>query len=184
MGLYPIIGYGNPILNKKCIDIVKNEIDINQLSEDMFKTMKNANGVGLASTQIGLNIRIFIIDITSLAENQEQSSKRVFINPIIEEEWGEKILYKEGCLSIPNIYEEISRYSNLRIRYFDTDWNEHIECFDGIIARVIQHEYDHIEGILFTERLSNLKKILIKSKLLNVSKGKYSTSYQMKYYKK
>lgn len=179
--IYPIVAYGDPILKKVAKDITKEEIDIKKVSEDMFDTMKNAHGVGLAAPQVGLNIRVFVIDTSVFEDEEIPSIKKVFVNPVIEEEWGEDWPYEEGCLSIPGVRADVFRASDLRIRYFDTDWKEHTEHFNGMTARVIQHEYDHIEGILFTDHLSPIKKRLLKGKLTNISKGECDAAYRMKF---
>ena len=179
--IYPIVAYGDPVLKKKAVVISEGSIDIKQVSEDMFETMKNAHGVGLAAPQVGLNIRLFVIDTTAFEEEEGVTVRKVFINPVIEEEWGEEWPYEEGCLSIPGIRADVFRPSDLRIRYFVTDWKEQVESFDGMAARVIQHEYDHIEGVLFVDHLSSIKKRLLKGKLTNISKGECDAAYRMKF---
>ena len=178
--IYPIVAYGDPVLKKKAADIEKGSIDIKKLAEDMFDTMYQASGVGLAAPQIGLGIRIFVVDGEHLDESLV-GFKKVFVNPIILTEEGKEWGFEEGCLSIPSIREEIMRKENLVIRYFDTDWNEFEETYSGLKARIIQHEYDHIEGVLFLDRISAFKKRLLKSKLTNISKGNISTDYRMKF---
>lgn len=180
--IYPIVAYGNPLLKQKAKDIEKESIDVVELSKDMFETMYNAHGVGLAAPQIGLGIRMFIIDAEPMGdenENELKGFKKVFINPQIIDERGEEWAFEEGCLSIPGIREEIFRNEELEIKYFDENWQEHQEIYHGIKARIIQHEYDHIEGILFTDYLSGFKKRLLKNKLLNISKGNVSADYRM-----
>jgi len=177
--VYPIVVYGDPVLKKKGKDIEEGTEDVKVLSEDMFETMRNANGVGLAAPQIGKSIRMFIVDATAMEDEELGDYRQVFINPEIIEETGEDWGFEEGCLSIPDIREDIYRQEKVRIRYFDENWAEHEEEFDGIIARVIQHEYDHIEGILFTDHLTPLKRRLLKGKLTNISKGKVETTYRI-----
>lgn len=181
--IYPIVAYGDPVLRKAGADIEKNSIDLKQLSEDMFETMHNASGIGLAAPQIGKSLRLFVVEIELDEEDQEEPLhfKQVFVNPEILEEEGEEWKFEEGCLSIPGIHEEVSRQPKLRMRYMDENWEEHEEEFDGMLARVIQHEYDHIEGILFTDYLSSLKKRLLKGKLAGISKGKAKVAYRMRF---
>ncbi len=179
--IYPIVAYGDPVLKKVAQDIEKGSLDVAKLSEDMFETMENAHGVGLAAPQVALNIRMFVIDTSVFDDENIASVRKAFINPVIEEEWGDEWPYEEGCLSIPGVRADVYRPSNLRIRYFDTDWKEHVEEFDGMTARVIQHEYDHIEGVLFVDHLSSIKKRLLKGKLSNISKGECDASYRMKF---
>ncbi len=177
--IYPIVAYGDPVLRKKAKEIEKGSIDIVKLCDDMFETMYNANGVGLAGPQIGLDLRIFVVDGTPMDDEPMEGFKKVFINPIILEEQGEKWPFEEGCLSIPDIRSEVSRQPELTIKYVDENWEEHEEQFKGLKARIIQHEYDHIEGILFTDHLSPFKKRLLKGKLANISKGNISVDYRM-----
>ncbi|UII21957.1 peptide deformylase [Fulvivirga ligni] len=177
--IYPIVVYGDPVLKKKATDIVKGEIDVVQLSEDMFETMEGASGIGLAAPQIGKSIRMFVVDGRPIEEEGMEDFKKVFINPQMIEETGEKWPFEEGCLSIPNIREEVSRNERILIHYFDENWNEHKEEFDGMKARIIQHEYDHIEGVLFTDYLSPLKKRMLKGKLQNITKGKMKVDYRV-----
>jgi peptide deformylase len=179
--IYPIVAYGDPVLKKVAKDIDKGSLDVVKLSEDMFETMENARGVGLAAPQVGLNIRFFIIDTAVFEDEEIAAVRKVFVNPIIEEEWGDEWPYEEGCLSIPGVRAEVYRPSNLRIRYCDVHWKEHVEEYDGMVARVIQHEYDHIEGVLFVDYLSSIKKRLLKGKLMNISKGDCDATYRMKF---
>lgn len=155
---------------------------MDQLVADMFETMDAANGVGLAAPQIGMSIRLFVVDTEPMVEDDddEKGVRMAFINPQIVDETGEEWKFEEGCLSIPGIREDVSRHDTIRIKYQDTDWNEHEEEIDGILARVIQHEYDHIEGILFTDHITSFKKKLIKNKLANISKGKVSADYRVR----
>ena len=181
--IYPIVAYGDPVLKKEALDIEKGNPDVQKISEDMFETMSNAHGVGLAAPQVGLAIRLFVIDTSGFKDEEEADKgvRKVFVNPIIEEEWGDEWAYEEGCLSIPGVRADVMRPESLKIRYFDTDWKEHVEEYSGMEARVIQHEYDHIEGILFVDHLSGIKKRLLKSKLSNISKGICDPAYRMKF---
>ncbi|MGK7396274.1 MAG: peptide deformylase [Candidatus Cyclobacteriaceae bacterium M3_2C_046] len=183
--IYPIIAYGLPILKEKAKDIEKGSLDVVQLSQDMFETMYYAQGVGLAAPQIGMALRIFVIDAGPMEEDETEKTnepfKKVFINPEMLEEEGMEWSFEEGCLSIPGIREEIVRNEKIHLRYFDENWILHEETFDGIRARIIQHEYDHLEGILFTDKLSPFKKRLLKSKLNNIIKGSVKVDYRMKF---
>ena len=178
--IYPIVVYGDPVLKKKAEDIEKGELDVTKLAEDMFETMYNASGVGLAAPQIGISKRIFVIDATALEEPELDGFKKIFINPVIRDEDGVPWSYEEGCLSIPHIREDVLRNPKIKITYLDENWEEHTEEYDGLKARIIQHEYDHIEGILFTDYLSGFKKRLLKGKLQNIRKGNVETSYPIK----
>lgn len=177
--IYPIVVYGDPVLKKKARDIEKGEIDVKELSEDMFATMEAASGIGLAAPQIGKSIRMFVVDGRPLEEEGMEDFRKVFINPQILEETGDEWGFEEGCLSIPNIREEVFRNEKLTIKYYDENWVEHEDEYDGMKARIIQHEYDHIEGILFTDHLSPLKKRMLKGKLQNITKGKMKVDYRV-----
>ncbi|MDW7694001.1 peptide deformylase [Flammeovirgaceae bacterium SG7u.111] len=180
--IYPIVAYGDSVLKKKAVEIEKGgDIDVKKLAEDMFETMYEANGVGLAAPQIGMGVRMFVVDAEPMDEETLKGFKKVFINAEKVEEDGEPWEYEEGCLSIPGIREKVERPEVIKLRYFDENWKEHEEEFDGLKARVIQHEYDHIDGVLFTDYLSGFKKRLIKGKLLNISKGKVDHDYRMKF---
>lgn len=177
--IYPIVMYGDPVLRQKAKDIDLGT-DIQTLVNDMFETMSAANGVGLAAPQIGKSIRLFIVDGTVIENEPDMESfKKVFVNPELVEEEGKPWEYEEGCLSIPNIREKISRKEQLKIRYFDENWNAHEDIYDGMKARIIQHEYDHIEGKMFVDYLTPLKKRLLKGKLSDISKGKVDTEYRI-----
>jgi peptide deformylase len=177
--IYPIVMYGDPVLRQKAKDIEPN-IDILALVEDKFETMNAANGVGLAAPQIGKSIRLFVVDGRVIEDEPGMDDfKKVFVNPIMIEELGTPWEYEEGCLSIPNIREKISRKERLTIKYMDENWNPHEETFDGLKARIIQHEYDHIEGKMFVDYLTPLKKRLLKGKLSDISKGKVDTEYRI-----
>jgi peptide deformylase len=177
--IYPIVVYGDPVLRKRARNIEKDEIDLKVLSADMFETMYAANGVGLAAPQIGKAIRLFVVDAGAMEEEALQDFKKVFVNPEIIDLSGEPWVFEEGCLSIPNIREEVSREDKVRIKYFDEHWQLHEEEFEGIAARIILHEYDHIEGKLFIDYLSPLKKRLLQGKLNDISKGKVDTEYRI-----
>lgn len=180
--IYPIVAYGDPVLKKVAEDIDKNDpdFDLKQLVEDMYETMYNASGVGLAAPQIGKSLRLFVIDAERMDE-ELVGMKKAFINPQIIEEEGDEWAFEEGCLSIPNIRADIMRPPKIKIHYFDENWNEFEEEFEDLTARIIQHEYDHIEGILFTDYVKGLKKRMMKSKLNNISKGKVKVDYKMKF---
>lgn len=180
--IYPIVAYGNPILKKEAEEINEGT-ELDSLIKDMFATMDNASGVGLAAPQINQGVRLFVIDSSLMLdeEDEEVGIRRAFINPIILDEYGDDYSFEEGCLSIPEVRAEITRPEKLTIEYYDENWNLKEEEFSGMTARVIQHEYDHLEGILFVDYLKGLKKRLMKSKLIDVSKGKVSTDYRMIY---
>jgi len=182
--IYSIVAYGDPVLRKRAKEIEEGSVDVKTLSENMFETMQNASGVGLAAPQIGRSIRMFIIDTTPMEDEKYKDFKKVFINPEIIDESGEDWDFEEGCLSIPGIREEVNRLSKVKVRYYDEDWEEHIEEFDGIAARIIQHEFDHLEGILFTDYLTSFKKRLLKGKLAGISKGDVKVDYVMRFPKK
>lgn len=178
--IYPIVMYGDPVLRKRAKDIVKGELDVKALALDMFETMDAAHGIGLAAPQIGKSIRFFVVDASALEEQPElKDFKKVFINPIILKEEGEEWDFEEGCLSIPNIREDVWRKEKIRVRYFDEEWVKHEEEFDDMKARIIQHEYDHIEGKLFIDYLTPLKRKMLKGKLADISKGDVDTEYRI-----
>jgi peptide deformylase len=186
--ILPIVAYGDPVLKKVANDISRDYTDLDKLLIDMFDTMYNAKGVGLAAPQIGKSIRLFIVDASPFAEDAETEEeaalkdfKKVFINARILEEEGEEWKYNEGCLSIPKIREDVSRKPVIRVRYLDRDFKQHEETYEGIPARIIQHEYDHIEGKLFTDRLGPLRRRLLKNKLEDISKGRIEVEYKMRF---
>lgn len=187
--ILPIVAFGDPVLRKKCAEITSDYPDLDGLIENMFETMYAAPGVGLAAPQIGLPIRLFIVDATPFADDdaseEEKAAlegfKKVFINAKIIEERGEEWAFNEGCLSIPDITEDVFRKEEIVIEYYDEHFNKHTDTFNGMGARVVQHEYDHIEGILFTDKLSGLKKRLIKGKLNRISEGKVKADYRMRF---
>ena len=180
--IYPITVYGDPVLRKVTTHIDQNFEGLEKLAEDMFETMHNAEGVGLAAPQIGLTSRIFVVDLSPLAEEEPllKDFRKAFVNPEIIEKSGEKVLMDEGCLSIPGLREDVLRFSTIRMKYFDLDWKEHDEVFGGFTARVLQHEYDHLDGIMFVDYCSPLKKRLLKGKLQDISKGNVTTSYRIR----
>ena len=190
--ILPIVAYGDPVLKKIAENIDTSYPELSSLIADMYETVYHAKGVGLAAPQIGRSIRLFIVDGAPFADEEDdepdpkafgiENFKKVFINPTILEESGEKWAFQEGCLSIPGVREKVYRHEKIKIHYFDENWNEHTESFDGYAARIIQHEYDHIEGILFTELVSPLKKKLIAKKLTNISIGNVRADYKMKFF--
>lgn len=188
--ILPIVAYGDPVLKKKAQDITKDYDGLQELIANMFETMYNASGVGIAAPQIGRSIRIFVVDPSPFAEDDDldeaeqevlKKSKKVFINAKITDRQGEEWGFMEGCLSIPGIHEDVFRPEEITIDYYDENFEHHIETIDGLLARVIQHEYDHIEGILFTDKLSSLKKRLINNKLKNIAKGDINIDYRMRF---
>ena len=190
--ILPVIAYGDPVLRAECQEIEEGT-DMTSVLKDMRDTMHQASGVGLAAPQVGKSIRLFIVDASPFAEEQPENEeeaknfeilkdfKKVFINPIIEEERGKKWAFSEGCLSIPGIREEVIRENIVKISYYDEEWNFHEEEYTGVAARIIQHEYDHIEGILFTDHLNPLKRRMLKRKLTDISRGEVSVTYRMKF---
>ena len=188
--IYPIIAFGDPVLRKITVDIDKSE-DVKKLSEDMFETMYNAKGVGLAAPQIGLNLRIFVVDGRPFNEGEDMEErdkdpslidfKQVFINADILDEKGKEWAFEEGCLSIPDIREDVYRPAFVTINFFDENWVEHTKTYEGLAARIIQHEYDHIDGILFTDHLNPVKKRMLKNKLAKITKGIVDVDYKMKF---
>jgi peptide deformylase len=184
--ILPIVAYGDPVLKKKAEEIDEDYPDLQKLIDNMFETMYNAKGVGLAAPQIGRGIRLFVVDASPVAEGEDgdpscEDFKRVFINPIILEEEGKEWSYEEGCLSIPNIREEVLRKPNVKIEYYDENWDLYEEELDGFAARVVQHEYDHIEGKLFLDKISAFKKTLLRGKLKDISNGNVDVNYKMKF---
>ncbi|MFC4633407.1 peptide deformylase [Dokdonia ponticola] len=188
--ILPIVAYGDPVLKKKAAPITEDYPKLPELIENMFETMYGANGLGLAAPQVGLSIRMFLVDTSPFANDKEftdeeramyKDFKKVFINAEIIKREGDEWPFNEGCLSIPGITEDVFRESTITMRYQDENFKEYTETFDGIIARVIQHEYDHIEGILFVDKLSSLKKRILKGRLTNISKGKCDADYRMRF---
>jgi peptide deformylase len=187
--ILPIVAYGDPVLKREGEEIDENYPNLKELIDNMFETMENAQGVGLAAPQIGLGIRLFIVDTSPFVDEEETDSemlklkdfRKVFINPIIIEEEGEKWNFNEGCLSIPGIREDVARQPTITIEYMDENFELKEEQYDGLIARVIQHEYDHVDGVLFTDRLNPIRKQFLKKRLDNISKGIVDIDYKMKF---
>lgn len=191
--ILPIVGYGDPVLRKVCKEINSDYPELESLIKNMYETMDNAYGVGLAAPQIGLDIRVFIVDTEPFSESEKLSVeeqeklknfKKTFINPKILKEEGNEWGFNEGCLSIPEVREDVFRHERITIEFYDEKFQKHTEEYNGMIARVIQHEYDHIEGILFTDHISTLKKTLIKKRLQNIMDGKVFPDYKMKFFNK
>jgi len=178
--IFPIYVYGHPVLRKVAGNIEKDYKDLPQFIDDMFETMYVSDGIGLAAPQVGKSVGLFVIDATSIEDEDPalKDFKKAFINPQILERSGEITPFNEGCLSIPGIREDVSRESKIRISYYDSDFNFYDEWYDGILSRVIQHEYDHLDGILFTDHLAPLKKRLLRNKLNGISKGKFDVDYK------
>ena len=178
--IYPIVIYGDEVLRKACAPVTPETLDVKKFEEDMFLTLDEAGGVGLAAPQVGKNLRFFVVDCTPWAEEDPSCAdyKRAFVNAEIYEYSEETKIYNEGCLSFPGIYADVQRSLRIRMRYQDTDFAEHDEEFTGLKAWVIQHEYDHIQGKVFTDRISPLRRQLLKSKLLNLAKGKFRCAYK------
>ncbi len=187
--ILPIVAYGDPVLKKEGEEIDEDYPNLKTLISDMFETMENAQGVGLAAPQVGLGIRLFIVDTSPFVDEGETDKemlklkgfRKVFINPIIIEEDGEKWNFNEGCLSIPGIREDVARQPEIIIEYLDENFELKEEKYDGLIARVIQHEYDHVDGVLFTDRLNPIRKQFLKKRLDNISKGVVDIDYKMKF---
>ncbi len=186
----PIVAYGDPVLRKVGKEIDADYPNLKKLIANMWETMYLANGVGLAAPQVNVPIRLFLVDTTPFADDEELSEeeqksldgfKKVFINAFVDQEIGEEWTFNEGCLSIPDIREDVKRKDTITISYLDENFENKKETYNGILARVIQHEYDHIEGILFTDKLSPLKKRLLKGRLANISKGKIKVDYRMRF---
>jgi peptide deformylase len=182
--IYPIYAYGHPVLKKKAEEVPKDYPKLKELVEDMYDTMHASHGVGLAAPQIGLSLRLFVTDGGPFEEDEVKDFREVFINPEILEEEGAPWKFNEGCLSIPSVREDVSRKEQIRIRYYDLDWKRHEKTISGLAARIIQHEYDHIEGTLFVDRISALRRRLLKTKLIDISKGHVDVNYKMKFYTK
>ena len=181
--IYPITVAGHPVLRKKTEPIDKTFPQLDKLIEDMFETMEYSDGVGLAAPQIGKAIKLFVIDAQPIADEETPELadfRKVFINAKILEESGAEWLFNEGCLSVPGIREDVSRKSTIKIEYYDENWIKHTDTFDGVRARIIQHEYDHLQGILFIDKLSFLKKKMIKGKVVDITKGKVDVAYKIR----
>jgi peptide deformylase len=179
--ILPVTAYGHPILRKTAQEIDKDYPDLDKFLSDMFETMYESDGIGLAAPQVNRSIRLFIVDGTPFADKMPEMAdfKKIFINPIILEESGKEVSMDEGCLSIPNIREDVVRKSEIVIEYYDENWELKEEKYTDFQARVIQHEYDHLDGILFTDKISSLRKTLIRRKLSDISKGKTNAEYRM-----
>ncbi len=182
--IYPIVAYGDPILRKKAITIDADYPNLNEIIDNMFATMYNSSGVGLAAPQIGIAIRLFIVDAKpfSVDDPTAENFRKIFINAEILDETGNKWKFNEGCLSIPGVREDIERKPTITIRYQDINFETHTEEYIGVKARIIQHEYDHINGVLFTDRLTSLKKQLLKGRMNSISRGIVDVDYKMKFY--
>lgn len=187
--ILPVRAFGDPVLRKKCREIPQDYPELDQLVENMFETMESANGIGLAAPQIGLDIRLFVVDVSPLADDEDYADiadelkdfRKVFINAKILEEKGEEWKFNEGCLSIPEVREDVKRKETIVIEYYDEKFQKHTDTFSDMRARVIQHEYDHIEGILFTDRISALKKKMVKGKLAKITQGYVHVGYKMRF---
>ena len=191
--ILPIVSYGSSVLKKTAKEITSDYPNLSELIANMWETMYAANGVGLAAPQIGLSIRVFVIDASTFVDEENMSVKeietintfkKVFINPNIISEQGNLWDFNEGCLSIPDIREDVSRKEEILINFFDENFEPQKLKLNGLAARVVQHEFDHIEGVLFTDHLSSLKKRLIKNKLSLISKGDITVDYKMSFPKK
>jgi len=187
--ILPIRAFGDAVLRKRCQEIDKDYPELSELIANMFETMDSAHGIGLAAPQVGLDIRLFVVDLSPLAEDEDYADiadelkdfKKVLINAQILEESGEEWKFNEGCLSIPDVREDVKRKETIVIEYYDENFVKHTDTFSDMRARVIQHEYDHIEGILFTDHLSSLKKKLVKGKLMKISNGDVAVNYKMRF---
>lgn len=184
----PVYVYGMSVLRKVAPEIPEDFEGLDQLISDMFETMHSSDGVGLAAPQIGKSLRLFVVDTSPMGESGKDPElmnfRKVFINPYIIEEWGDRWAFEEGCLSLPNIREEVSRPSSLSIEYYDENWNLKEEEYDGIRARVIQHEYDHLDGKLFVDQINPIRRKLLSARLNAISRGRADCDYRMVYPKK
>lgn len=178
--IFPVTVFGDPVLRKKAESISKDFPDLSGFIQNMFETMYNSDGVGLAAPQVGQPIRIFVLDTTHEDEDEPAGIKKAFINPVILEKSGDEWVMNEGCLSLPEIREDVVRPETVKIKYFDENFNEFTEEYNGFTSRVIQHEYDHLEGVMFVDYLNPLKKRILKSKLTAISKGKVQPKYKIK----
>jgi peptide deformylase len=181
--ILPVYVYGSPILRKVAVDIDKDYAGLKEFIADMWETMYKSDGVGLAAPQVGKSIRVIVIDGSPMADDDPsvETFKKTLINAHIIEQSGDDFIFQEGCLSLPGIREEVARPSKLKIRYYDEDWQLHEEEYDGLIARIIQHEYDHLEGILFVDKIPFIRKRLLNSRLTAITKGKVDVSYKIKF---
>lgn len=180
--ILPIFVYGSPVLRKIAREITPEEPGLKKVIDDMWETMYVSDGIGLAAPQVGLSVRLFVIDGTELKEDDPSLDgfKKVFINTKMLNEEGQEWAYKEGCLSIPNIKEDVMRKSTITLEYFDENFEKHTETFDGMKARIIQHEYDHLQGVMLVDRINPLRRRLLKGKLMAISKGKVDVTYKIK----
>ncbi|MBC8155685.1 MAG: peptide deformylase [Bacteroidetes bacterium] len=189
--ILPIVAYGDTVLRKRAKPIEQGSLDVKKLSDDMFETMYESSGVGLAAPQIGQSVRLFVVDGEPFNDDEDEADKdpslegfkKVFINPEMLAEAGDEWAFEEGCLSIPGIRADVYRPEKITIKYVDLNWQEHTEDYEGMAARIIQHEYDHLEGKLFTDYLPILKRQLIKKKLADIARGKVDVDYRMKFAK-
>ena len=179
--IYPIVALGNPVLKQRAEEIKPGSLDLKTLVADMYETMYNASGVGLAAPQIGKGIRLFVIDAEPMDEENLKGCKMVFINPLKLEEDGDNWPYEEGCLSLPGLREEVKRPARIKLQYEDESGQQHIRVFEGMLARVIQHEYDHLEGKLFIDYLSPFRKKLIQNRINDILKGKAKAEYPIRF---
>lgn len=186
--ILPVYVYGMSVLRKVAREIPEDFEGLDQLIDDMFETMRASDGIGLAAPQVGKSLRIFVVDTSPISEDKGEPElkdfKRVFINPIILDEWGDPWTFEEGCLSLPNIREEVSRPTHVRIEYYDENWNLKEEVYDGIRARVVQHEYDHLDGKLFVDLINPIRRKLLSARLNAISRGRIDKDYQIVYPKK
>lgn len=179
--ILPITAYGHPVLRKVASEIDKDYPNLQELIDNMYETMYATRGVGLAAPQVNLSIRLLVMDATAYSDEDPAAKdfKRVLINPEIIEQMGDEWAFNEGCLSIPDVREDVIRKPNIRIQYYDENWKFHDETYDGVMGRIIQHEYDHLEGVLFVDKISSIRKMLLKRKLLDISKGEIDIDYRM-----
>lgn len=181
--IYPIVAYGDPVLRRQTEEIGTDYPGLQTLVEDMFQTMEEANGVGLAAPQIGLSIKLIVVDATPFAEEDAKAAgfKKALLNPEIYEEEGETWAFNEGCLSFPGLHEDVERHSRIKIRYMDLDGKEHDEIYDGYVARVLQHECDHLNGKVFVDHLNPLRKTMLRRRLDSIARGNASHDYRMRF---
>lgn len=179
--ILPIVAYGNPVLKHVAEEIAPDYPDLKQLINDMYETMYHSEGCGLAAPQVNRSIRVFVIDCDVFKDKYPEGAgvKKAFVNPQVIELFGEEWAFREGCLSLPNLNEDVIRPKQVKIHYFDENFVEHEEVFDGIVSRVIQHEYDHLQGLVYVDRVSSMRKLLLKSKLRDISEGNVDVDYKM-----
>lgn len=186
--ILPVYVYGMSVLRKVAQEIPEDFEDLDQLIADLFETMRASDGIGLAAPQLGKSLRIFVVDTSPVSEDKGEPElkdfKKVFINPYILDEWGDRWSFEEGCLSVPNLREEVSRPSNIRIEYYDENWKLHEEEYKGIRARVLQHEYDHLDGKIFVDKINPIRRKLLSARLNAISRGKVDSDYKIIYPKK